>query len=60
MSKDDGTMSDMMMFNSNGTNFNGNGFNPMMFMFMKDGGASFDKMFDGAFDFDKEEKDTEE
>jgi len=59
MGKDDGSaMSSMMnmmmmsqMFN-NGNGANSNGFNPIMFMFMNNGGENpFMNMFDGAFNF---------
>ena len=58
MEKSDGIMSNMMnmmmmnqMFNGGNTNANG-GFNPMMFMFMNNGGNNpFADMFDGAFNF---------
>lgn len=65
MSKDDGTMSDMMnmmmmsqMFNGN-SNGN-NGFNPMMFMFMNKSDNPFMNMFDGAFNFGEDKVEDQE
>ena len=59
MEKSDNAMSNMMnmmmmsqMFNGNTTTSNNMGFNPMMFMFMNNGGENpFMNMFDGAFNF---------
>jgi len=68
MGKDNSAMSSVMsmmmmsqMFGGNNTNMN-NGFNPMMFMFMNNGGENpFMNMFEGAFNFgDADEKEDKE